>query len=170
MTLLRRTTLLLLPALLTPVSGPGAAAYARAPQAVTITASTLFSPPTYEPSQLRWTATGALTGTGTWDFPEGKGGAVSVVDLVFVPDRSSDDSHLRIHSRRTAEVFDETTCAGSASETGHWRVHGGTGAFTGIVGHGELAATGTYSGGDPAQDCRGHSERFTLHLTGRVTR
>jgi hypothetical protein len=164
-----RVTALLLPALVIPLAGH-TPAQAQAPAAVMITASTVFGPPEYQASQLRFTATGALTATGVWDFPEGKGGAVSIVDLTFTPDGSSDRLFLRIHSRRTAEVFDEATCAGSAAETGHWQVRGGTGAYTRLKGHGELAASGTYSGGDPAQDCAGLSETFTLTLKGSLTR
>ena len=169
MTLPRRVTALLLPALVIPLVG-ATPAQADAPAAVMITASTVFGPPDYQASQLRFTATGALSATGVWDFPEGKGGAVSIVDLTFTPDGSSDHLFIRIHSRRTAEVFDETTCAGSAAETGRWQLHGGTGAFFHVVGQGELAASGTYFGGDPAQACDDISETFTLTLNGALTR
>ena len=67
-------------------------------------------------------------------------------------------------------MFDDATCAGSAAESGHWQLHGGTGAYARLKGHGELAASGTCFGGDPAQDCEGLSETFTLTLKGSLTR
>ena len=166
----RGATLLLLTilAVLTHSAGPAAAA---APEELTIRASVVFAPPDYQPSQLTFEAEGALNTAGTLDFPEGKGGAVSVVDMTFTPASGTDSFVIRVHSRRTIHVFDEATCTGYAQEVGHWQLKGGSGAYANLKGHGELSAEATYSGeGDPQQDCEGLVEQFTLQLNGSVTR
>jgi hypothetical protein len=145
-------------------------AEAEAPEELTIHASVVFAPPDYQPSRLTFEAEGALNAAGTFDFPEGKGGAVSIADLTFTPAGSSDSFVVRVHSRRTIQVFDEETCTGYAEEVGHWQLQGGSGAYATLQGHGELSAEATYSGGDPQQDCDGLIELLTLQLDGAVTR
>lgn len=166
----RRVTLLVLAilAVLTHSVGPAAA---TASEELAIRASVVFAPPDYQPSQLTFEAHGALNTTGTMDFPEGKGGAVSVADLTFTPAGGSDSFVVRVHSRRTIEVFDDQTCAGYAHEVGHWQLLGGSGVYANLKGHGELSGGATYSGeGDPQLDCEGLVELFTLQLDGSVTR
>jgi hypothetical protein len=170
---LNRGATLLLPAILailTYSAGPAAAA-AAGPEELTIHASVVFAPPDYQPSELTFETAGALNTAGTWDLPEGKGGAVSVADLTFTPAGGNDSFVVRVHSRRTIQVFDEQTCTGYAHEVGHWQLLGGSGAYANLKGHGELSAQATYSGeGDPGQDCEGLVELFTLQLDGSVTR
>ena len=96
---------------------------------------------------------------------------MSVVDLTFTPSGSTDSFVIRVHSRRTIEVFDDQTCTGYAQEVGHWQLKSGSGAYANLKGHGELSAEATYSGeGDPQQDCEGLVELFTVQLNGSVTR
>jgi hypothetical protein len=162
--LLTATTLVLLGT----SAGPAAA---DAPQDVSLTATTVFAPPDYQPSQLVFEAEGALNAAGSWTFPEGKGGAVSIADLTFTPAGGTDSFIVRVHSRRTVDVFDETTCTGYAHEEGHWQIQGGTGIYADLRGHGELSAEAIYIGeGDPEQNCEGLSEEFTLQLDGALTR
>jgi hypothetical protein len=167
---LNRGATLLLPTILALLTHSAAPAAATAPEELSIQALVVFAPPDYQPSQLTFEAEGALNTGGTWDFPEGKGGAVSIGDHTFTPAGDSDSFVIRIHSRRTIEVFDEETCTGYAQEFGHWQLQGGAGAYAKLKGHGELSAEATYSGGDPQQDCEGLVELFTLQLDGSVTR
>jgi hypothetical protein len=167
---LNRAATLLLPTILALLTHTAVPAAATAPEALTIQASVVFAPPDYQPSQLTFEAEGALNTAGTWDFPEGKGGAVSIGDHTFTPAGGSDSFVVRIHSRRTIEVFDDATCTGYAQELGHWQLLGGSGAYANLKGHGELSAEATYSGeGDPQQDCEGLVELFRLQLDGSVT-
>jgi hypothetical protein len=155
----------------TVLAQPAGAASAAAPEELTIRASVVFAPPDYEPSLLTFDAQGAIDTSGTLDFPEGKGGAVSVVDLTFTPTGGTDVFVIRVHSRRTSEVLDVQTCSGYAREVGHWNLLGGSGAYAALKGHGRLAAEAVYGGeGDPQHDCEGIVEVLTLQLDGSLTR
>jgi hypothetical protein len=168
---LNRGATLLLPATLALFTHSAVPAAAAAPVALTIQASVVFAPPDYQPSQLTFEAEGGLNTVGTFDFPEGKGGAVSVADLTFTPAGGNDSFIVRVHSRRTIDAFDEQTCTGYAQEVGHWQLRGGSGAYANLRGHGELSAEATYGGeGDPQQDCEGLVELLTLQLDGSMTR
>ena len=148
-------------------AGPAAA---DAPQDVSLTGTAVFAPPDYQPSQLVFEAEGALNVAGSWTLPEPKGGAVSIANLTFTPAGGTDSFIVRVHSRRTVDTFDESTCTGYAQEEGHWQMRGGTGIFADLRGHGALAAEATYLGGDPEQNCEGVSEQFTIQLDGALTR
>src|SRR3954452_4257971 len=69
---------------------------------VSIRATTVFSAPDYQASQLSFRAHGYLHAAGTWEFPEGTDeGDVSVVDLTFRPAGTSDYFVVQLRSRRT---------------------------------------------------------------------
>lgn len=95
---------------------------------------------------------------------------MSVVDVTFTPAGGTDSFVVRVHSRRTVDVFDDQTCTGYAQEVGHWQLLGGSGVYADLKGHGELSANAAYGQGDPQQDCEGLVERLTLQLDGSLTR
>ena len=151
------------------MSVSAAPAEAKARHPVVIRATTIFAPPDYQPSQLKFQARGALRAVGTWDFPEPEGDEVSIVNFTFHPAGTSDVFVLHVRSRRIVEEFDDQTCTGYAKEVGDWTVISGTGRYANLRGRGALVAKATYAGGDPEQDCNGISEKFRMRYDGVMT-
>jgi len=109
-------------------------------------------------------ASGVLNATGK--DVEVSATASSGVDRFVFPHGSLRISHTR---HQHSESFDPRSCTARFSESGTFKVVGGTGAYVGASGGGTYQLHGTFMGQRTAKGCgRGGTGLVVVHATGHL--